>query len=109
MIVLVLLSVTYISGCGSSSHVTVTISTAPPATLAPGGTAQIVATVTGSGEGVTWSCTPGNSASTCGSFNPSSTTTGVATTYTAPPTAVGSVTITATSLKKASVSASVNV
>ncbi len=105
MIVVVLLSVTYISGCGSSSHVTVTISTAPPATLAPGGAAQIVATVTGTGKGVNWSCTPANS---CGSFTPASTTSGMATTYTAP-TTVGPVVITATSEKKASVMASVNV
>jgi hypothetical protein len=104
-IVLVLLSVTYISGCGSSSHVTVTISTAPPALLAPNGTAQIVATVTGTGEGVNWSCTPVGS---CGSFAPASTASGVATTYTAPAT-IGPVVITATSEKKASVTASVNV
>jgi hypothetical protein len=109
--VLFALGLTYISGCGSSSNsvVAVSISQTPPGILAPGATAQITATITGTGEGVTWSCTPGNSASTCGSFNPSTTTTGVATTYTAPPTAVGSVTITATSLKNAAASASVNV
>jgi hypothetical protein len=105
MIILVLVSVTYISGCGPSSLVTVTISTAPPATLAPGDITQIVATVTGTSEGVNWSCTPTNA---CGSFNPSSTTSGMATTYTAP-TTVGPVVITATSAKKASLSASVNV
>jgi hypothetical protein len=105
MIVLVLLSVTYISGCGSSSHVTVTISTPPPATLAPNGTAQIVATVTGTGTGVNWSCTP---VGACGSFSPASTSSGMATTYTAPAT-VGPVVITATSVKKATVSASANV
>jgi hypothetical protein len=103
--ILVLLSVTYISGCGSSSRVTVTISTAPPATLAPNATAQIVATVTGTAEGVNWSCTPAGS---CGSFAPASTASGVATTYTAPAT-TGPVVITATSAKKASVTASVNV
>ena len=105
MIVLVLLSVTYVSGCGSSSHVTVSISTAPPATLAPNATAQIVATVTGTSEGVNWSCSPVGS---CGSFSPGSTATLMATTYTAPAT-VGPVVITATSAKKASVTASVNV
>jgi hypothetical protein len=105
MIVLVLLSVTYISGCGSSSHVTVTISTPPPATLAPNGTAQIIATVTGTGTGVNWSCTPANS---CGSFSPASTSSGMATTYTAPST-VGPVVIIATSEKKASVMATANV
>jgi hypothetical protein len=105
MIVLVLLSVTYISGCGSSSHVTVSISTPPPAVLAPGGTAQIIATITGTSEGVNWSCTP---VGTCGSFNPTSTTSGMATTYTAP-TTVGPVVITATSEKKASATATANV
>jgi hypothetical protein len=104
-IALVLLSGTYFSGCGSSSQVTVTISTPPPATLAQNATAQIIATVTGTGEGVNWSCTP---VGTCGSFAPASTASGVATTYTAPGT-VGPVVITATSAKKASVTASANV
>ena len=106
---LLALGVTYVSGCGSGSVIAVSISQTPPGILAPSATAQITATITGTGEGVTWSCSPGNSASTCGSFNPSTTTTGVATTYTAPPTAVGNVSITATSLKNAAVSASVNV
>jgi hypothetical protein len=105
MIVLVLLGVTYISGCGSSSHVTVTLSTPPPAVLVPNGTAQIIATVTGTSEGVNWSCTP---VGACGSFSPATTTSGMATTYTAPAT-VGPVVITATSEKKASVTASANV
>jgi len=110
VVVALVLGMTFVSGCGSSSSViAVSISQAPPGILAPSGTAQITATITGTGAGVTWSCTPGNSASTCGSFNPTTTTTGVATTYTAPPTAVGSVTITATSLKNATVTASVNV
>src|ERR1700693_321616 len=106
---LLALGVTYVSGCGSGSVIAVSISQTPPGILAPSATAQITATITGTGEGVTWSCSPGNSASTCGSFNPSTTTTGVATTYTAPPTAVGNVSITATSLKNAAASASVNV
>src|SRR5580700_75131 len=106
---LLTLGVTYVSGCGSGSVIAVSISQTPPGILAPSATAQITATITGTGEGVTWSCSPGNSASTCGSFNPSTTTTGVATTYTAPPTAVGNVSITATSLKNAAASATVNV
>ena len=108
---LLTLIVTSISGCGSSSNpvIAVSIGQTPPGILAPNATAQISATITGTGQGVTWSCTPGNSAGTCGSFSPSTTTTGVTTTYTAPPTAVGSVTITATSLKNASASASANV
>jgi len=110
-IILLALGITYVSGCGSSSGsvIAVSISQTPPGILAPGATAQITATITGTGEGVTWSCTPGNSASTCGSFNQSTTTTGMPTTYKAPPTAVGSVTITATSLKNSAASASVNV
>jgi hypothetical protein len=101
---------TYVSGCGSSSStIAVSISQPPPGILAPGATAQITATITGTSEGVTWSCAPGNSASTCGSFNPATTTTGMPTTYTAPSVAVGSVTITATSLKNAAASASANV
>jgi hypothetical protein len=106
------LCVTFVTGCGSSSSViSVSISQAPPGILTPGATAQITATITGTSTGVTWSCAPGsgNTNSDCGSFNPSTTATQVATTYTAPATAVGSVIITATSVKNSAVTASVNV
>jgi hypothetical protein len=99
------------AGCGGGSHsiIEVSISQPPPGIIAPGNTAQIAATITGTSTGVTWSCTPGNTAALCGSFNPSTTLSGVATTYLAPPTAVGSVAITATSVKDGTPSAPANV
>jgi hypothetical protein len=106
------LCITFVTGCGSSSSgISVSISQAPPGIMTPGATAPITATITGTGTGVTWSCAPGsgNTNSACGSFNPSTTATGVATTYTAPSTAVGSVIITATSVKNSAVTAIVNV
>jgi hypothetical protein len=108
-IVLFALGVT--AGCGSSSNsiIEVSITQPPPGIIAPGGSASIAATITGTSTGVTWSCTPGNTAATCGSFNPSTTLSGVATTYFAPPTAVGSVAITATSVKDGTPSAPANV
>lgn len=70
----------------------------PPASLPTGGQAQISATVTNDifNQGVDWSVTCGSSS--CGSFNPTHTTSGATTTYTAPltiPTG-GTVAITAT-------------
>ena len=106
------LCITFVTGCGSSSSgIFVSISQAPPGIITPGATAPITATITGTGTGVTWSCAPGsgNTNSACGSFNPPTTGTGVATTYTAPATAVGSVIITATSVKNSAATASVNV
>jgi hypothetical protein len=100
-VVLVALCVTYFAGCSSNpKHVGISITTAPPASLAPGGMAQVAATETGTTASIDWTCTPGNSASTCGSFSVTPTTSGQATTYTAPPTSVGQVTITATSEAK---------
>ncbi len=96
-------------GGGSHSIIEVSISQPPPGIIAPGNTAQIAATITGTKTGVTWSCTPGNTATSCGSFNPSTTLSGVTTVYTAPPTAVGSVAITATSVKDGTQSAPANV
>ena len=99
------------AGCGGGSHsiIEVSITQPPPGIIAPGGTAQIAATITGTSTGVTWSCTPGNTLNSCGSFNPSTTLSGVATTYKAPPTPVGSVAITATSVKDGTPSAPANV
>src|SRR5271156_651087 len=92
------------SACSSPSP-TVTISTPPPASMEINTSASIAATTThDSNEGVTWSCSP----SPCGSFNPTTTLSGVSTVYTAPSTA-GSVTITATSNKKATVTATATV
>ena len=109
-IILFALGVT--AGCGgggSHSIIEVSISQPPPGIIAPGNTASIAATITGTHTGVTWSCTPGNTAASCGSFNPSTTLSGVTTMYTAPPTAVGSVAITATSVKDGTPSAPANV
>jgi hypothetical protein len=86
------------------TSLTVILSTAPPAALAPKGSATIAATVTNdsANKGVTWSCTP---ASTCGSFNPTSTASKATTVYTASAT-TGNVVIKATSVSNNTVSAS---
>jgi hypothetical protein len=79
--------------------VSISLGTAPPASLQASGTANVSALVTNDpgSLGVAWSCAPSGS---CGSFNPSSTTSGGVTVYTAPATvpAGGNVTITATSV-----------
>jgi hypothetical protein len=114
-IVLLTLGLTYVAGCGSSSNnndILVSISQAPPGILAPGAPAvSITATVTGDSAhaGVTWSCTPGNSAATCGSFNPATTPSGTATMYSPPASAVGAVTIIATSVTNSAAFATANV
>jgi hypothetical protein len=80
--------------------ITVTLSTPPPSSLATGATASVIASVTGdsANAGVTWTVTCGGSQ--CGSFNPTKTASGTATTYTAPTIAPSgnSVTIQATSV-----------
>jgi hypothetical protein len=81
-----------LSGCGSSPSgpppppaLAVAFSPAAPTTVAMGMSAPVTATVSNdsAAKGVNWSCTPANS---CGSFNPTSTASGMATTYTAPAT-----------------------
>src|SRR6202035_928799 len=79
--------------------------TPPPASIIPGGTAQIAATETGTTALIDWTCTP---VGACGSFSTTPTSSGQTTTYTAP-LAVGAVTITATSEAKGAPSASANV
>ena len=103
-VTLLFLAVT-LSGCGavgssgSTSHptgtISITMTQAPPKTIAASGTATISATVSNdtANGGVDWSCAPAGS---CGSFSPAHTASGTATTYTAPASA-GSVTITAAS------------
>jgi len=93
-------------GGGGGNPITVSLSGAP-SSLATNATAQVTATVANdtANAGVTWSCTPSGS---CGSFNPTSTASGTATTYTAP-AAAGSVTITATSVTNTAKSASATV
>jgi len=110
LVILVAFSTAYFAGCSSNpKHLSITITTAPPASIAPGASVQIAATETGTMASIDWTCTPGNSAATCGSFSPTPTTSGQSTMYTAPPTAVGAVTITATSEAKGAPSASANV
>jgi len=107
LVILVAFSTAYFGGCSSNpKHLSISISTPPPASLAPNGTAVITATETGTTASIDWTCTP---VGTCGSFSPTPTTSGQSTTYTAPPTAVGAVTITATSEAKGAPSASANV
>jgi hypothetical protein len=89
------------------SGIAVGFTTAPPASLVPGGSAVIAATVTGdpANAGVNWSCSP---ALTCGSFNPTPTASGSATTYTASGT-TGNVVISATSFTDHSQTANANI
>jgi hypothetical protein len=92
---------------------TVTITTAIPASIEAGTNTPFTATVTNDSTppgGVNWSvtCTGGTGTNPCGSFSPVNTLSGIATTFTAP-TAVptgGTVTITATSAAQSNVSAS---
>ena len=110
LVILVAFSTAYFAGCSSNpKHVSITISTPPPASLAPGASVQITATETGTTASIDWTCTPGNLATTCGSFSPTPTTSGQATMYTAPATAVGAVMITATSEAKGAPFANANV
>lgn len=103
--------------CGSGSHggggnnpISVALSGTVPTSLTENATASLTATVTNdsAAKGVTWSCAPSGA---CGSFNPTSTASAAATTYTAPaaiPTG-GSVTVTATSVTDATKSASATI
>lgn len=94
--------------CSSSSTppppppaISVTFSPAAPASLQPRAQSPLTAVVTNdsAGGGVTWTVTCG-SAGACGSFSSTSTASGVATNYTAPPAvpAGNTVTVTATSV-----------
>ncbi len=85
------------AGSGASSiGITITPSTA---SLTAGGTTNFTATVTNDSAngGVTWSATCAAGANACGTFSPTQTASGAATTYTAPSTG-GPVNITATSV-----------
>jgi hypothetical protein len=113
-IVLLALGVTYVAGCGGSNNnnILVSISQAPPGILVPAGPAvPVTATVTGDSKnaGVTWSCTAATAGDACGSFNPVTTPSGTATMFSPPSTAVGNVTITATSVTNAAAFATANV
>lgn len=95
----------------NAAGISVTLGTVPTSLLIQG-TASIVATVANDtqNQGVTWSCAP---ASACGSFNPTGTASGAATTYTAPnsvpQSSSGTVTITATSVSNTSAYASATI
>jgi len=109
-----------LGGCGSSPSgppppppppaIVVNFSPAAPATVAIGTSAPVTATVSNdsAAKGVTWSCTPINS---CGSFNPTSTASGVATTYSAPAAvpAGANVVVVATAVSDATKNANANV
>ena len=90
-----------LAGCGSSGvmqPVLVTMGTTP-SSVQSGGTAQISATVSndGSNRGVNWTVTCPLGGAACGSVSPTNTTSGVATTYTAPTTPpAGDLTVTIT-------------
>jgi hypothetical protein len=92
------------------THVVVTFNPAPPTFLEVNNTSPLTAVVTDDpqNEGVNWSCTPVGS---CGSFNPTHTASGVATTYTAPSSIPngGFVTVTATSVANNSSFAQANI
>src|SRR3984885_13706979 len=106
-------SAVLIAGCGGGSNATppaISVAGMPStAAVQPGAAAQFSATVTNDSgnKGVAW--TVSCSTAPCGTVSPAATASGVATTYTAPPTAPASaltVTITATSVTNASATAS---
>jgi hypothetical protein len=91
----------------SSGSITVTLSTAPPATMTTGAGTPLAAQITGdtTNSGVVWSCSPGNSAATCGQFSSNDS---LQTNYTAP-NVTGNVTITVSSVHQSSASANASV
>ncbi|HMD30760.1 MAG TPA: hypothetical protein VKG84_02540 [Candidatus Acidoferrales bacterium] len=105
-----------LSACGSSNSsspnlpIAVSFSAVPPSTVNAGAGFMVTAIVSNdsSGKGVNWSCAPAGS---CGSFSPTQTASGAASTYTAPATVPtgGSVTITAASISDSTKVASANV
>jgi hypothetical protein len=99
-----------ITGCSSNPRHhsgTISITTAPPATLGENQTATIAATATGglTAAGVDWSCTP---VGACGTFNPAHTASGATTVYTAPG-ATGPVSIIAASTETPTTTATASV
>jgi hypothetical protein len=93
-----------------SAPITVTLKS-PPASLAATTSGALTATVANdsANAGVTWTVTCGSAQ--CGSFNPTTTPSGTATTYTAPaaPPAPATVTVTATSVSDTTKSASATI
>ena len=101
-------AISVLTACSSSSPapppppppITISFQTAPPSSLVVASSTPVTAVVANdsSNAGVDWSVTCASSGA-CGSFNPTHTASGTATTYTAPPAipAGNTVTITATS------------
>jgi len=91
--------------------ITVAFSPAAPVSINAGANSPLTAVVTNdsANKGVTWKVTCGSSA--CGSFNPASTASGTATTYTAPAAipSPATVTVTATSVTDTTKSATATV
>jgi hypothetical protein len=86
-LVLVIFVIAFLSGCGGSqsgppASISLVLSTPAPSNIAPDGTFMVSTTVLNDSAngGVAWNCTP---VSDCGSFSPSSTASGIATTNTA--------------------------
>jgi hypothetical protein len=91
--------------------IAVAFSPAAPVSINAGATSPLTAVVTNDSgnKGVTWKVTCGSSA--CGTFNPTSTASGTATTYTAPSTipSPNTVTVTATSVTDTTKSATATI
>jgi len=112
LLLIALLVVGLISGCGGGSQVITITLTGGMVTVQAGGTLQITATVANDAvnKGVTWSvsCTT----APCGAVAPTTTPSGTPTTYTAPPNPPASnltVTITATSVADSSKTATTTI
>ena len=106
-IVLLSICALAVAGCGGSSH-RVTITTAPT-TLTAGTSSNVIAIDShDSSDQINWTCAPTGA---CGSFNPTPTQSGAASSYTAPAVAPsgGSVMITATSMDHPSRSDTVSI
>jgi hypothetical protein len=114
----VCLAAGFLPGCGGSSSnsggggggggTTTTVSVAvAPATIAVNGTVSVTAT-TNDTAGVNWTASCASGASSCGSFSPATSLTGVAVTYTAPANP-DTVTITGTSVTNSAVNGTATV
>jgi hypothetical protein len=94
-----------------TAPIAVSLNPAPPASLAGGVSANLTAVVANdsANAGVTWAVTCGSAQ--CGSFSPSATPSGTATSYTAPatPPTPATVTVTATSVSDTTKSASASI
>jgi hypothetical protein len=96
------------SGGGGGTTTTYTVSVAAsPASVTVNGTVSVTAT-TNDTAGVNWTASCASGASSCGSFSPATSLTGVAVTYTAPANA-DTVTITGTSITNSAVSGTATV